>query len=84
MEQSGRVSKTKFRVVDLVVDVSARLAGNIEDWPANIQDGVYKALADKCHDAHADFKIVQSYSDIEYDTGVPYIHVIAVATQTIQ
>ena len=76
-------ARTRYRVAELVVDISARLEGDIDDWPANIQDGIFKALADRCHASRADFKIVKSYCDVDVDTG-PYIHVIAVALETLQ
>lgn len=75
--------KTRMRICDLVVNVSAQMEGGIEDWPANIQDGVYKALADRCHKSRADFKIVMSYSGNDVDTG-PYIHVTAAVMETLQ
>lgn len=84
MEQPGKVVRhTRYRIAELVVDVSAKLEGSIADWPANIQDGVYKALADRCHSSRANFEIVHSYSDVDVDTG-PYIHVTAVALETLQ
>ena len=32
----------KTRVFECVVDVTGYLPGELRDWPANIQDGIYK------------------------------------------
>lgn len=76
-------SHIRHRVCELVVNIDVRLEGDISHWPSNIQDGIYKALADRSHKSRRDFKIITSYSDTDIDTG-PYIHVIAVALENMQ
>lgn len=69
-------------MAELVVDVTARMEGSIKDWPANIQDPIYKALADLSLRVKRNYQIVSSYSDTDIDSG-PYVHVIAVALEEL-
>jgi hypothetical protein len=36
----------RTRVFECVVNVTGYLPGELADWPANIQDGIYKAMED--------------------------------------
>jgi hypothetical protein len=71
---------TKYRVAELVANVTARLDGSINDWPANIQDQIYMALERQSHRSRVNFSIIQSYSDVDVDSG-PYVHVVAVCLE---
>lgn len=79
-----QVKRTRYRTAELVVNVSAVMPGQIEDWPANIQDGIYEALMrHSIRTKKSDWTIVHSYSDKDLDEG-PYVHVIAVTLDTLQ
>lgn len=63
------------RVGELIVGVSGPLGGGIGDWPANVQDKVYEALARFNADKGEDFYITKSWCDHDVDTGW-YIRVL--------
>jgi len=65
------------KVAELTANVSAHLDGGIDDWPANIQDGIYTALERQANRSRASFEIVQAVCGHDVDTGY-YVHVIAV------
>ena len=44
MIETSKPVQIGWYVADLVVNVSAKLEGSILYWPANIQDGIYKAI----------------------------------------
>lgn len=64
-------------------DVTAHMEGTIENWPANIQDGIYAALARTSLGSKYEIKI--SYCDRNWDKDQPdgspqyFVHVIATA-----
>lgn len=73
---ANKAMETKsLRVVDLVANVSAPMPGKIEDWPASIQDQIYKALMDRCVQDKITYTIVDSMCGV--DDGVAYVHVTA-------
>jgi hypothetical protein len=74
-----RVRKT--RVFECVVDVSGYLAGELKDWPANIQDGIYKAM-EKMLLQHNVKRVVVIKSHCGRDTPLePYHIVVTVAEE---
>lgn len=73
---------TGIRTFEMTVSVTVPLEGRIEDWPAKIQDGIYKALEAKSHEAQLPLAIVFSRCAEDHDVAkdVPgryYLHVIA-------
>lgn len=64
------------RQVHLFVPVSAYLAGEITDWPANIQDGIYKAIERKQAEEREQLSIIKSECEWEEDEGYFLVHVI--------
>lgn len=75
IEQRKTIKDADLHVVDMVVNVSAPCPGRIEDWPAEIQDAIYKALMDKSVRDGRTYTIVNSRCGI--DDGVAYLHVVA-------
>lgn len=77
---SVRVFEQK-RVADLVANISGDvpLFGTFNDWPAVIQDGIYKTLEKASEATGVPWTIVFSRSDIDHETKVPFVHVIAEA-----
>lgn len=76
------LSHTGIRQFEIVVHVSGWLEGTLEDWPANIQDGVYKALEDKSKEVELPLAIV--FSKCDHEPTLPddhpqkfYLHIIA-------
>lgn len=76
-------SQKHVRIATMVVNVSAVMPGTIDDWPANIQDGVYAALERLCMRKRTDFVILKSFSETDMDSG-PYVYVVAGALETVQ
>lgn len=71
------------RQFEVMQYVTGFMPGEIQDWPANIQDEVYKALERKSHQERRDLKIVRSYCDKEVDEQLYYVHVIAICMETV-
>lgn len=73
---------TQIRTFELVVNVSGKLDVPFGDWPANIQDGIWKALEDIAHREQLPLKIVHAEYKVDHDVpeeapGRHYLHVIA-------
>lgn len=54
-----------IQTFECIVNVSGHLDGGLDDWPSNIQDGVYKALEDTA--AREKLPLAVVYSACEYD-----------------
>lgn len=71
----------RIRTFEIVQYVTNFVEGSIDDWPANIQDAVYKALEQKAKQVELPLTIVASYCDIDYgDTqgqDRPFLRIIA-------
>lgn len=74
------IGNTGIRVWDLTVNVSGPLEGKFNDWPANIQDHLMKAVEAKAHALQLPLVIVDSMCGIDYgDTekdDVFYVQVV--------
>ena len=57
----------RVRTLELNVTVSHFLEGSVEDWPSNIQDGVYAALERKAVETALPLVIVKSHCDVDHD-----------------
>jgi len=73
---------TGIKTYDLVQYVTGFLEGEIDDWPAAIQDAVYAALEKKSGEVEHPLAIVHSRCDVDYaddDRSQDrfYVHVIA-------
>lgn len=66
-------------IAELKANVSSHLEGTMENWPSNIQDGIYKALEEK----GKGYTIQMSYCDHTPEDGW-FIHVLATAEITEQ
>lgn len=58
--------KQKIRTFEIVQYVTGWVDGDINDWPANIQDAVHKALERKAKEVELPLTIVASYCDVDY------------------
>ena len=72
---------TGIRTFELLVYVDQGVEGDINDWPANLQDGILKALEKKSTELELPLVILSStciidFGDIE-DQDRPYLHIIA-------
>lgn len=72
----------KRMIAECKVNVTAFMDGTIENWPNNIQDGIYAALEKTS--LGRGYKIEVSYCDQDHDNGGWFIHVIATGTATVQ
>lgn len=73
---------TQIRTFQVVANVSSFLEGEIQDWPANIQDGILAALERKAQEVELPLTVVASYCDLDYATeegeeDKPFVVVIA-------
>lgn len=66
-------------VIDAVAPVNGLLEGNIDNWPANIQDELYKRLEARGQELGMMFIVVESYGGFDLDAGY-FVRVIAKAT----
>ena len=71
-----------IRTFDLIVPVSGYLEGELDDWPAVIQDGVYMALERKAHEVELPLVIIASRGGVDEDKqdhepGRFYVHIVA-------
>lgn len=76
--RKGNTVKVKMkapRQFEAVVHVSGPLEGGFDDWPANIQDGIYRALEKKSKEVKLPLIIVNAV--YEYDS-VEYGHYIRI------
>lgn len=64
------------RQIHMFVPVSAYLEGEITEWPANIQDGLYKAIEQKQAEENEQLNIIHSECTYEADEGYFLVHVI--------
>lgn len=70
------------RVFDMTVGVDAYPGDKLDDWPANIQDGVYAAVETLADELQIPLAIVDSRADKDEDETLPdgrplfYIHVV--------
>ena len=70
------------RVFDMTVGVDAYPGEKIDDWPANIQDGVYAAVEALGNELQIPLAIVDSRADKDEDDTLPdgrplfFIHVV--------
>jgi hypothetical protein len=69
-------------IAECKVNVTAFIDGTIENWPNNIQDGIYAAL--ERTSLGRGYTIVMSYCDIDYDNGGYFLHIVATGTKSIQ
>lgn len=72
---------TRIRTFEILQYVTAPLDGEIQDWPANIQDAIYEALERMSQRVQLPLTIVASYCAIDYGESKeydrPYLHIIA-------
>lgn len=81
----AELRKTQRRMIaELKVDVTGLLEGTIDSWPAKIQDRIYEALEARSKQSDIKYTIKMSYCDIEPETKIPFIHVIATGQVTQQ
>ena len=71
-----------IRTFDLIVPVSGYLEGELDDWPAVIQDGVYMALERKAHEVELPLVIIASRGGVDEDKqdhepGRFCVHIVA-------
>lgn len=72
---------TGIRTFEIVQYISGPLEGELNDWPANIQDAVYAALERKAKEVELPLAIVASRCDIDHDATDPqrkfFLHIVA-------
>lgn len=66
---------THSQITDMFVALSANLEGGIMDWPANIQDGILKALERKEAQENCKYEIIQSHCVLDFNDH-PHAHLI--------
>lgn len=73
----------KHMIAEMKADVTAFMEGTIENWPRNIQDGIYAAL--ERTSLGRGYTICMSYCDENPDEpGKYFVHVVATGTKTVQ
>jgi hypothetical protein len=60
------LKQQQVKVWDIFAHVSGPLEGKLEDWPAQIQDTIYKMLEAKAHELELPLAIVDSACIIDY------------------
>lgn len=74
---------TGIKTYDMVQYVTGVLEGELNDWPANIQDAVYAALEKKAQEVEHPLAIVHSRCDVDHGAAKDgsedrlYVHIIA-------
>lgn len=73
---------TNIRIFEIFQSVTGYMDGALDDWPANIQDVIYKALEIKAKQERLPLAIVHSECKVDPDfpEGHPnrfYVHVVA-------
>jgi len=65
------------RVFEIKANVDGYLPGELQDWPANIQDVIYQAMehALKKYKVHS-WKVMQSRCGRDVDEEPYYIHIV--------
>lgn len=75
-----KAAKTKkpvgIRTFTLMAEISAPMPGGLDDWPANIQDGIYAALEAKSKEVKLPLAIIKSWCDSDFD-GKWYAYCLA-------
>lgn len=74
------------RIFEMIQYVTSPLEGELDDWPANIQDAIYAALERKAKDVQLPIKIVLAYCDVDYDLDpakVPSVYFVRVVASEI-
>lgn len=70
-----------LRTFEILQYVSGFVEGELKDWPANIQDVVYKALEDKSKEVELPLVVVASKCDHDPDEPNPnlkfWLHIVA-------
>jgi hypothetical protein len=69
------LNTNKIRTFEMIVNVSGPLAGELSDWPAKIQDGIYEAMERKAEEVKLPLAVVRSGCEHDVDEGY-YLRVI--------
>ena len=69
-------------VADLVVDVSARLDGELKDWPKHMQDQVYAAIEALDERTGRSYEVLRSFCDWD-DDHKWFVHVTVRAPKRV-
>ena len=64
------------RLFEMVCDVTGYPGPVFEEWPANLQDLIYKAMEDKSREVGLPLALVLSRADKDPDTGKFFVHVV--------
>lgn len=65
-----------IRTYEITANVTGRLEGSLEDWPAQMQDTVYLALERKAEEVGRPLAIIASVCDWDEDHGW-YVRIVA-------
>lgn len=75
-----RVDSTGIRMFDGVFPVDGPLPGELKDWPANIQDPIYKAIEQLSFVTQLRLALIASRCDIDHgetkEQDQWYIHIV--------
>lgn len=77
---------SEIRTFEMIQYVTAPLEGELDDWPANIQDAIFAALERKAKSVQLPLKIVLAYCDMDYDldaSKVPSVYFVRVVASEI-
>lgn len=75
---------THYAIADLVVNLTEAVEGEFADWPAEVQDRVYKYVQMENLARGRKYEIVRAYCGINPDDNVPYIHVVVKSPLPLQ
>lgn len=76
------MTKTHRYVADLVVNISTVVQGGLADWPAELQDKVYKEIENRSKISGR--RWMHHHSRCGVNDGVPFIHVVLYSDVIIQ
>lgn len=61
-----QLTQQRIKVWDILAPVSGFLEGKLENWPAQIQDTIYKLIEAKSHELELPLAVVDSACIIDY------------------
>lgn len=73
---------TRRYMADIVVNITTVVEGGLADWPAQLQDKVYKEIEARSKVSGKAWK--HHHSRCGVNDGVPFIHVVLYADVTVQ
>ena len=72
-----------YDVAECIIDVTAPLPPDFNDWPSHMQDKVFLALADLATKTQKPYELARVSCEKDWDTGGYYVKMIATARRKL-